>query len=81
MTVRQRAVTSVGLASSGRGLPPIEEFFGPESWLMALPAETVLRVGLEDGTSFLTSAERLVAGDRLAAVAERIRIQRRLGEL
>lgn len=72
---------SVGLASSGSGLPPMEEFFGPESWLAAVPGDTVLRVGLEDGTSFLTSAQVLVAGDRLAAVAERIRIQRRLAGL
>jgi hypothetical protein len=76
-----RAVVGVGFAGSGHGQPPPEEFLSIEAWLLALPDDVVMRIQLEDGTSYLTSAERLCDSSRLGEVVERIRIQQRLRDL
>lgn len=79
MTNAHRAIVGVGLASASRGQPPLEEFMSVEGWLLTLSSDTVMRVQLEDGTSYLTSVERLLESARLGEVVERFRIQLRLG--
>jgi hypothetical protein len=76
-----RAITSVGLASAELGLAPLEEFTSVEAWLRALPSAIVLRIGLEDGSSYLTSVGHILDSARLGDVVERFRIQMRLASL
>lgn len=73
-----RAVTSAGFARPGEGLPPLEEFDSVEAWLLALPGRTAMRIGLQDGSSYLTSVAQLLESQTLDAVVERFRIQLRL---
>lgn len=77
----ERQVTSVGLASSGLGLAPLEEYGSVESWLLALPAATTLRVVLDDETAYLTSVAHILDSSLLGAIVERFRIQLRLRDL
>jgi hypothetical protein len=76
-----RIVTSAGLATSGLGLAPLEEYLSVEAWLLALPGDTVMRIGLADGTSYLTSVDRLVESDRLGEVVDRFHLQCRLRQI
>lgn len=78
-TNAHRSIVGVGLANARHGLPPLEEFTSVEGWLIELPNDAVMRVQLEDGTSYLTSVERLLESARLGEVVERFRIQLRLG--
>lgn len=80
-TNAHRQITGVGVAASGLGLAPLEEYTSVETWLLALPGSTVMRISLEDGTSYLTSVERLLESSRLGEVVERFQIQLRLREI
>jgi hypothetical protein len=76
--VHDRSIIGVGLAASGHGQAPLEEFLSVEAWLLSLPANAVMRVNYDDGTSYLTSVERLLDSSRLGEVVERFQIQLRL---
>lgn len=77
----RREITSVGLASAGLGLAPLEEFESVEMWLLRLPTATVLRIGLDDGSSYLTSVAHVLDSEWLGDVVDRFRIQLRLASL
>jgi len=74
-----RGITSVAVDSTT--LAPLEEYESVEAWLLALPGSTVLNIGMDDGSSYLTSVAHILDSSLLGEVVSRFRIQRRLGEL
>ena len=77
----QRQITSVVLASAGLGQAPLEEFTSVEMWLLALSPATVLKIGLDDGSTYLTSVGHILDSSLLGEIVDRFRIQLRLASL